>query len=109
MVRFLGAALIAGALVSGLPLAEAQAQQPARNSMEQCVDRVLTRLARENSADAAVGRTVVTQCDKELKATLEEAIRRGEASSCTVEKCIQVARDQAAREAREEFRNRTGR
>lgn len=85
----------------------AQAQSSARSSMEQCVDRVLSGLLRKRATDIEVGRAVVSQCDGQLKATLAEAIRKGEASSCTVEKCIQVARDEATREAREAYRARS--
>ena len=105
---FSALALAAGAalpllLSAGTP---ATAQSAARNAMERCVDRVLTRLQREKHPEPGVGRIVTTQCDKELQATLAEAIAKGEASTCTVEKCIGVARDETSREAREEYQKR---
>lgn len=95
-------------LASGLTMAgaPAQAQKVARNSMEQCVERVIAGLLAKKATDIEVGRAVISQCDSQLRATLAEAIKTGEASSCTVEKCIQVARDEATREARELYRER---
>ena len=105
IVTGLSAGLI---LVTGLALSPspALAQKVARDSMEQCVERVLTGLLSKKATDIEVGRAVIGQCDSQLKATLAEAIKNGEASSCTVEKCIQVARDEATREAKEEYRRR---
>src|SRR3954468_3807086 len=52
---------------------------PGRQSMEQCVDRVLARLARARADEAQVGLTVVSQCDGPLRAALAEghSERRG--------------------------------
>lgn len=99
-----GVAFACGLMLTGPP---AQAQQKAaRGTMEQCVERVLTGLLRKKATDIEVSRAVLSQCDTQLKATLAEAIKNGEASSCTVEKCIQVARDEATREAKEEYHKR---
>jgi len=77
-----------------------------RQSMEQCVSRVLTRLTRARAPEAQVGPTVLSECDGPLRATLAEAIRTGEAGLCTVESCIGMARSRAAEEATEAYRQR---
>jgi hypothetical protein len=84
----------------------AQAQ---RSSMEQCVDRVLTRLARARAPERRVGPAVVSSCDRPLRASLAAAIRSGEAAMCTVESCIAAARQRAAEEATMAYRRRARR
>src|SRR3954464_4678489 len=72
---------------------------PGRQSMEQCVNRVLSRLARARADEAQVGPTVLFQCDGPLRAALVEAIQSGEAPLCTVERCMGMARSRARDEA----------
>jgi hypothetical protein len=94
-------ALIAAASVA------ANAQGEARQSMERCVSSVLSRLARMGAPVSEVGPAVVARCDGPLRATLAEAIRSGQAGSCTIESCIDMARSRAAEEATQTFRLRT--
>ena len=77
-----------------------------RQSMEQCVNRVLSRLARARAPESQVGSTVLSECDGQLRMALAEAIRSGEAAICTVESCIGMARSRAAEEATEAYRQR---
>ena len=77
--------------------------------MERCVQRVFTRLARASAPEAQVGRAVISSCDGPLRASLAAAIRSGEAAMCTVESCIQMARQRAAEEATAAYRQRMGR
>ena len=86
--------------------APAQAQRGARSSMESCVARVLTRLARTRAPERRVGPAVVASCDRPLRANLAAAIRSGEAAMCTVESCIGIARQRAAEEATASYRQR---
>src|SRR3954447_4150535 len=79
---------------------------PGRHSMEQCVDRVLSRLARAGADEAQVGPTVLSQCDGPLRAALADAIQSGEAPLCTVESCMGMARSRASDEATAENRQR---
>jgi hypothetical protein len=79
---------------------------PGRYSMEQCVDRVLSRLARAGADEAQVGPTVLSQCDGPLRAALADAIQSGEAPLCTVESCMGMARSRASDEATAEYRQR---
>ena len=79
---------------------------PGRQSMEQCVDRVLSRLARARADEAQVGPTVLSQCDGPLRAALAEAIQSGEAPLCTLESCMGMARSRASDEATAEYRQR---
>jgi hypothetical protein len=82
----------------------------ARGSMERCVDGVLDRLAKAKTPDAAVGRTVVAECDGPLRATLIEAMKTGEARMCaSVEACIDIARKETADRAKEAYRARLAR
>jgi len=72
---------------------------PARQEMQRCVGGVLSQLARSQSPDTLVGPTVVSQCDRQLRATLQESIRAGEAGNCTVDSCLALARQRASEEA----------
>src|SRR4051794_22963114 len=83
----LSAALIA--LTTATLLSPAHAA-PGRRSMEQCVDRVLSRLARARADEAQVGPTVVSQCDAPLRTALAEAIQSGEAPLCTLEGTVNL-------------------
>lgn len=96
----IAAFLLAGAMPS--PPAYAQG----RASMESCVARVLTRLARARAPERQVGQAVVSSCDRPLRANLAAAIRSGEAAMCTVESCIGIARQRAAQEATATYRQR---
>jgi hypothetical protein len=78
----------------------------ARQSMERCVERVLSQAARKKTPDAQVGQTVVSQCDGPLRAALQSAIQTGEAAICSVESCIGIARQRAAEEATSAYRAR---
>src|SRR5215216_6735546 len=46
----------------------------ARQSMERCVERVLSQAARTKTPDAQVGQAVVSKCDGPLRAALQSAI-----------------------------------
>src|SRR4051812_50160580 len=77
---FVGALIVAGAACVVLaPGSQAQANQPSRQSMEKCVGRVLATMARAKAPEVQVGSAVATQCDSPLRATLAEAIKKGEA------------------------------
>jgi hypothetical protein len=103
----LSASLFASALfVATLWSAPAYAQRGGRSSMEGCVARVLTRLARARAPERQVGPAVVASCDRPLRASLAAAIRSGEAAMCTVESCISMARQRAAEEATASYRQR---
>jgi len=105
---FLPWLLLAGALLAS-PAVLAQSGG-ARSSMEQCVDRVLARLARAKAPEREVGRAVISGCDGPLRATLAEAIKSGEASMCaSIESCIDIARKRAGDEAKEAYRARVSR
>ena len=101
-----GALVLSGAIgfsiVAGPQGAEAQARS--RQSMEQCVQRVLASLAKAGAPETQVGPAVISQCDGPLRATLAESIRTGEAGSCTVESCLALARERAAGEATAAYR-----
>ena len=96
------AAPLASASTASMPAAAQHSS--ARQAMEQCVAAVLSRLARAGAAESQVGTAVLSQCDKQLRATLAEAIRTGEAGLCTVETCIDLARSRAAEEALQLYR-----
>jgi hypothetical protein len=96
------------ALAMNAPAAEAGSSR-GRQSMEQCVQRVLSGLARQRAPETSVGPAVIQQCDGPLRATLTEAIRTGEAGGCTVESCIAMARERAAAEAAGAYRQFTTR
>src|SRR5215203_2655462 len=100
------AVLTAGFAILTVTAPEAVQAAGGRQSMEQCVSRVLARLARAKTPEAQVGPTVLSECDGPLRATLAEAIRSGEAGLCTVESCIGPARGRAAEEATEAYRQR---
>ena len=104
--------LLCLALSLGLFSTAAYAQGgSARASMERCVDRVLDRLAKARTPEAAgIGRTVISECDAQLRATLIEAMKTGEARMCaSVEACIDIARKETADRAREAYRVRLAR
>jgi hypothetical protein len=105
-------AVVSAAIVGGL--ASMAAPPPAqaasgRQAMAQCVSRVLTQLARRRAPESQVGSAVISRCDRQLRASLAESIRSGEASNCTVESCLDVARSRAAAEAIGAYRQRAGR
>jgi hypothetical protein len=93
------------ALLAAAPLSGAHAAG-GRRSMEQCVDRVLSRLVRARAPESQVGPAVLSACDGPLRVTLAEAIQSGEAPFCTVESCLDMARSRAAQEATAEYRQR---
>lgn len=106
------AAAMSGFLIAGAFLASPDANASSRGgrySMERCVERVLSRLARARAPETQVGRAVVSSCDGPLRANLAAAIRSGEAAMCTVESCIGVARERAAEEATAAYRQRSRR
>jgi len=85
-------------------LASVSAPSPAqaasnRQGMAQCVSRVLSQLARRRAPESRVGPAVLSRCDRQLRASLAQSIRTGEAPNCTVESCIDVARNRAVAEA----------
>lgn len=107
---FISALCAAGAVWLALaPASTAQANQPSRASMEQCVGRVLTTMAKSKAPEAQVGSAVAAQCDSPLRATLAEAIKKGEAGGCTVESCIDLARTRASAEAMAAYRKMSSR
>jgi len=94
-------------LSAALPTA-AQAKD-GRQLMEQCVDNVLSRLARARAAEAQVGPAVLSECDGALQVVLADAVESGEAPAfCKVAFCISLARSRAAQEATEAYRRRAG-
>jgi len=107
---FVGALIAAGAVWLALtPGSQAQANQPSRQSMEQCVGRVLATMAKSKAPEVQVGSAVTTQCDSPMRATLAEAIKKGEAGGCTVESCLDLARTRASAEAIAAYRQMTAR
>lgn len=100
------AALMVAATAPAAAQNAAMQGTPSRQTMEQCVQTVLTRLARSNTPETQVGQQVVQSCDNQLKATLAAAIQAGQAGGCTVETCIDMARSQAAQEAVQAYRMR---
>jgi hypothetical protein len=106
-VRLCVTAILATVVLAASP-ALAQSGR-GRSSMESCVERVLTRLARARAPETRVGPAVVSSCDRPLRASLAAAIRSGEAAMCTVESCIGVARQRAADEAVASYRRRARR
>jgi hypothetical protein len=83
--------------------ASARPAEP-RAWMEQCTDGVMRQLARARVPEAQVGPTVAYQCDAPLRAVLAQAIQTGEASICTVESCIGLARSRVADEVLPAYR-----
>ena len=106
-IRFVIPATVFAALgfLATAPVSTAQAAG-GRQSMEQCVDRVLARLVRARAPESQVSPTVLSTCDGALRVTLAEAIQSGEAPFCTVESCLEMARSRAAQEATAEYRQR---
>jgi urease accessory protein UreF len=100
---YIAAALIFCAASSSVGHAR---EAPQRDAMEQCVENLMVRLGRLKAPESQVGQEVVSRCDRELHETLAEAIRSGEAPFCSVETCLELARMRAAKEAREEYRER---
>ena len=101
------AALSAAGFLATLTLA-AQAAG-GRRSMEQCVDRVLSRLTRAGAVDAQVGPAVLSECDGPLRLALADAVASGEAPGfCRAALCLDLARSRAAQEATTEYRRRIG-
>ena len=92
------------ALIAGVNVPAVAQDSATRQSMEKCVVTVLQRLARSRAAESQVGPAVVSQCDRQLRATLAAAIRTGEAAFCTVETCIDLARARATEEATQLYR-----
>jgi hypothetical protein len=103
LAAVLGASLVFG-MAAGAGAALAAQPGTARHSMEQCVSRILSRLASSRASESQVGSVVLAQCDKQLRATLAAAISSGEAGFCTVETCMGLARDRAAAEAAAAYR-----
>jgi hypothetical protein len=102
--------LAAGLAVAVVITAPVSAPTPAhaasaRQAMSQCVNRVLTGLARRRAPEGRVGPAVLSRCDRPLRASLSEAIRRGEAPDCrAVSDCIDVARNRAVASAIASYR-----
>ena len=93
------------AFCAGIFVAEGR-EAPQRDAMEQCVEKLMVRLGRSKTPESQVGQEVVSRCDRELRETLADAIRSGEAPFCSVESCLELARMRAAQEARDEYRER---
>ena len=72
--------------------------------MEQCATRVLSSLACEHAPETKDGSAVLSRCDGPHGAALADAIKSGEAASCTVESCLDMARSRAAAEAIQAYR-----
>jgi hypothetical protein len=104
----LGSFVFASALMLH-PAAHAEGG-PARASMERCVERVLSGLAKAKAPESEVRNAVLSGCDGPLRATLSAAIKSGEARMCSsFDACIDLARKQTADEAKEAYRARVGR
>ena len=101
------AAVLAALASAGAPPA-AQAAG-GRQSMAQCVSRVLSGLARRGAPESQVGPAVLSRCDRPLRASLAESIRSGEAPNCTVETCMDMARTRTVAEAIGAYRQRSRR
>src|SRR4051812_10219064 len=101
------AAVLAALASAGAPPA-AQAAG-GRQSMAQCVSRVLSGLARRGAPESQVGPAVLSRCDRPLRASLAEPIRSGEAPNCTVETCMDMARTRTVAAAIEAYRQRSRR
>src|SRR3954467_4487590 len=69
---------------------------PGRQSMEQYVDRGLSRVGGPTVDEAQGGPPVPAKCEGPLRAALVEAIQSGEAPLCTVESCMGMARSRAS-------------
>lgn len=108
-ILILPAAALAFGALAATPAAAQGAAGGARDSMEQCVTRVLTGLLRAKTPANQAGRAVVQQCDRQLRATLQAAITSGEAGACTVESCLAIARERAAEEATQAYSQQVGR
>jgi len=108
MPKFMNMALLAPATILSLVLSSGAFAQSAnaRQSMERCVERVLSQMARTKAPEAQVGQAVVSQCDAPLRAVLQSAIQTGEAAVCSVESCIGMARQRAAEEATSAYRGK---
>ena len=105
-LRFAAVAAPFALLAFASPPAEAGG---GRQSMEQCVQRVLTKLYRAKAPETQVGPSIVQECDAQLRATLAAAIRSGEAGGCTVESCLSMAQGRAAEEATAAYRAQVSR
>lgn len=99
--------LSAALLLVSLPaLAQgAQGSGPAGQDLRRCVSSTLSQLARAQTPETQVGKSVTTQCDKQLRATLQESITRGEAGNCTVDSCLALARQRTGDEATAAYRS----
>jgi hypothetical protein len=82
----------------------AQRGGPARAEMERCLDRALSELARADAPQERAGPTVLSRCDRQLRATLQESIRNGEAGNCTVDSCLALVRSRTARDVTAAYR-----
>lgn len=92
-------ALAAASLPATAQMPQGGAGGPARQDMQRCVGGVLSQLARSQSPETLVGPTVVSRCDRQLRAALQESIKTGEAGSCTVDSCLASARQRASEQA----------
>lgn len=77
---------------------------PASQDMQRCVGGVLSQLGRSQAPETQVGPTIVKQCDRQLRATLQEAIAAGQAGNCTVDSCLALARQRSTEEATAAYR-----
>jgi hypothetical protein len=93
------AALALASLPATAQVPQGGAGGPARQDMQRCVGGVLSQLARSQSPETLVGPTVVSRCDRQLRAALQEAIKTGEAGSCSVDSCLASARQRASEQA----------
>ena len=110
MMKSFTVSVTASLAFTALASVPAAAQQGSgRQSMQQCVSTVLTKLARSGTPANQVGSAVVSECDRQLRATLAESIRSGEAGNCTVESCLDLARSRAAEEAAQSYQQTFGR
>ena len=92
-------ALAAASLPATAQVPQGGAGGPARQDMQRCVGGVLSQLARSQSPETLVGPTVVSRCDRQLRAALQEAIKTGEAGNCSVDSCLASARQRASEQA----------
>src|SRR5215212_6469325 len=100
---------VLGSTLMSYPAAQAQGG-PGRASMERCVERVLSGLAKAKAPEIEVRHAVLSGCDGPLRATLLEAMKSGEARMCaSFDACFDLARKQTSDEAKEAYRARVGR
>ena len=104
-ISALAAAVLAAAILPAAAQGAAQGSGPAGQELRRCVSGALSQLARSQTPETQVGRTVTSQCDRQIRATLEESIKLGQAGNCTVDGCLALARQRTSDEATAAYRS----